>query len=218
MPEPRISFSLPLLVLCEGFEDSAFLKRLQEQRGIPPFHIRKAGTRPRGGGNTEFGRVLALYSKNNRGFHHLHNVLIITDSDGDPQGAFQRVCDQLEQHDFQPPPTALQTGPGKPAITMMVLDGNLECFCRGAAASADAQSAGKVDNFAALVTNGNWDAHKEGKLWLRASLAARCERDPFVTLGSVFAEPRYHGLIPVQDQSFNGLEALIRRLVVPPNA
>jgi hypothetical protein len=204
--------------LCEGFEDSAFLKRLCEARGLPHFHIKKASTQPRGGGNTEFGRVLALYRKSNAGFHHLHNVLIITDSDGNTQQAFDRVCAQLGQHAFEVPAAPLQTGQGKPAITVMVLEGNLECFFRSAAASTDAQAAGKVNNFAALVTNGAWEAHKEGKLWLRASLAARCERDPFVTLGSVFTEPRYHPLIPVGHNSFNDLEQVIRRLAVIPNA
>jgi hypothetical protein len=191
-----------------------FLKRLRVVRNMPPFHVVKAApdSQPRGGGNTQFGRRLALLKVNNRGFTQIHNVLIITDGDGNNDAAFANVCDQLAASGFAAPPTPLVASEGMPAITIMVIDNNLESYCRAAAASTDAQVADKVSNFTAVVTNDQWPANKEGKLWLRASLAARSQRDPFVNLGSVFSDPRYHDLIPIAHQSFNDLEQLIRQL------
>jgi len=182
-------------------------------RSIPPFHIQKASAEKRGGGNTEFGRVLRLNRNNNRSFSQIANVLIVTDSDGDTAATFERICQQLQAAGFHHPPALLEPGPPHPAITVMVLEGNLECYLRSAAINADARLAGIVSNFEALVTNDQWPSHQAGKLWLRTSLAARCRRDPFVTLGSVFTDARYQELIPLNDPSFNSLEALLRSLV-----
>lgn len=212
MAKPRTSYSHRLLVMCEGHEDHRFLCRLMEVRNLPPFHIQTASTDKRGGGNTEFGRVLRVNSKNNRGFSQIHNVLIVTDSDGDKAATFARICQQLQDAGFVPPLAPLQPGPPLPAITVMVLDGNLECYLRAAATNADAMLAATVDQFEALVTKDQWPPHRAGKLWLRSSLAARCERDPFVTLGSVFTDARFHNLVPLNDPSFNPLEDLLRSL------
>ena len=81
--------------------------------------------------------------------------------------------------------------------------GNLELFCIAAARDKDKKSGGFVDQFAAQVGVPKWKKEcRKHEMWLRASLAARCDWDPFVSLRNVFSEKGNRDLISLSHVSF----------------
>jgi hypothetical protein len=82
--------------------------------------------------------------------------------------------------------------------------GHLEVLCKASAEDADRRISAQVDAFMATIGADRWESEsRKGKAWLRVSLAARCESDPFVPLGYVFKEARFKFLVPLNHASFN---------------
>ena len=214
------AFAYTRLLLCEGPDDAAFFKLLIECRQLARFHVRytRSNADP-SGGNSKFERTLRSV-RLNRGFSKIRNILIVSDNDDNPDTSFKRIQKQIEQAAFGPAPAQeLTPSMGRPAITVMMLplggdEGNLECVCLGAARNKNRRVAQHVDAFAALIGADDWPAGRRGKMWLRTSLAATCERDPFVALCSVFKDKRYKkaDLIPVMDRSFDRIANAIRAI------
>lgn len=203
------AFTLPRLLICEGFDDIAFFQRLIAARGLPDFHIRStAPRRTYRGGNTKFSESLEAI-RINHGFPKIQDILLVTDNDDDHQASFADICDQIRQAGFEAPSAPLNSGSGKPRITVMMLPldgtpGNLECICRDAAQSADRQTGDRTDQCQALLLADSWPEPRRGKLWLRVNLAARAH-DPFVSLATVFRDPGSLHLIPLEDRSFQAI-------------
>ena len=207
------SFSLPVAIYCEGYEDKVFLCRLLEQRQLGRCHVLTTATEGLAAGNSRFGGRLRLDYLTNRGFHHVRRILIITDGDGDNDAAFINICNQIATAGMHPPAVPDQFGGGVPSILVHVVDGNLECLLQPAARSRSALIAGHVDTFRDFIASTQqWRDDQLGKLWLRSCLAANCPRDPFVTLGKVFTEPRYYDIAPTNHPSLDGLSAIIEGL------
>jgi hypothetical protein len=62
---------------------------------------------------------------------------------------------------------------------------------------------GFVDQFASQAKVDKWKSEcRKKEMWLRSDLAARCERDPFVSLRNVFSDKTNRWLIPLDDPSF----------------
>ena len=201
-------FNLPILLLCEGPEDVAFFQALITHRRLPIFHI--LDTSPEGsrfGGNTRFGERLQALKNFNRGWSNIRHILIVSDNDSDQSESFRMVVTQLREYEFPEPGAPLERTATNPTITVMMLPladepGNLETICNPAARNANRQIAGHVDAFVAQVGADRWPQERKGKLWLRASLSARWERDPFVFLGTVFRDTNCcTQLIPLTDPS-----------------
>jgi hypothetical protein len=91
--------------------------------------------------------------------------------------------------------------------------GHLERMCVEAARDANKNIAMHVDTFMNLIRAEGWQNQSRfGKAWLRVNLAARCSRDPFIALGSVFAYARHNALIPIDHSSFDRIADVLRRL------
>ena len=92
------------------------------------------------------------------------------------------------------------------AILRIPLDdrcGHLEKLCVNAAHWANRTIGSETDHFMARLLADKWSDSRYGKAWLRSNLAARCQSDPFIPLGKVFADARHHWLIPTEHNSFN---------------
>ena len=208
------------LILCEGYEDAAFFKRLIAVRGLPPAIVIEAG------GNTVFRKALNDFKvSKTRVFNSLEKILVVADNDEDPAASFANVRTQIEQMfgNGTAPNAPLQkkvTRSPTLQIEISVLmvpwtgeKGHLEKMCVEAARESNRQIGNHVDTFLDLIHAANWaNESRHGKAWLRTNLAARSDRDPFVALGDVFNDPRYQPLIPVDHPSFNPIADTLRAL------
>ena len=195
------------LLLCEGPEDVAFFQRLIETRSLPRFRIRDTrGKASKGAGNTRFGHALTAL-KLEKG---VKDILIVADNDEAPDQSFSKVCRQIQSaYDADKvPDRPLQKVSRYPSIMVLMLPwegrlGNLETLCEEAARTADAQVAGHVDHFAAMIGSDKWTKQtRKSKMWLRSMLAACCAHDPFVFLGTVFRDRKNRHLIPLDHRCF----------------
>ena len=198
----------PRLLLCEGPEDKAFFEQLIRTRTLPRFRIRDTGGKIlKAAGNTRFGFALKAF-KLERG---VKDILIVADNDEAPDKRFSNVCTQIgDAYDLDKVPSRpLEKVSNDPSIMVLMLPwegevGCLETLCEESARTANAQIAGHVDYFAAMVGVDNWDKQtRKSKMWLRTMLAATCERDPFVFLGNVFRYHRNQYLIPLDHPCFD---------------
>jgi hypothetical protein len=208
------------LLLCEGPDDALFFRALIEARRLPAFRVKHNGTKsdPRGG-NTKFGSGLKAHYELQGGRRRFDKVLIVSDNDDNPQDSFDRVRGQVEQFFPFAAPTAPGTSvPGPPLVRIQMIPENvevddLETLCLEAARHADAAIASHVDNFAALVGTDRWPHERRSKeMWLRSNLAARCQRDPFVTLQNVFTNRHHQNLIPLNHPSFQNISDVLTSL------
>jgi len=207
----------PRLLICEGYEDKWFFHHLIQVRALPPFHIWPcAGS----GGFAQAIRAFRLaYTKP---YNALRDILIVADNDQTPDECFDRVCKQIEQvfgsgtAPSQPLQTA-RTRAAEPAVTVLMIPwtgerGHLERLCVESARAADQAIGQHVQTFMDLIGADRWDNEsRHGKAWLRVDLAGRCERNPFVSLGEVFRETRYHNLIPLNHRSFDRVANVLTR-------
>lgn len=196
------------LLLCEGPEDVAFFHQLIETRSLPRFRVKDTrGKASKGGGNTRFGHALKAL-KTERG---VKDILIVSDNNGAPDQSFSNVCKQILDAYSQDkvPDGPLQKVSRSPSVMVLMLPwegqlGTLETLCEEAARAPNAQVAGHVDHFAALIRADTWDNQtRKSKMWLRSMLAACCERDPFVFLGAIFRDRRHRHLIPLDHRCFD---------------
>ncbi|CAN5677639.1 hypothetical protein BH10PSE6_BH10PSE6_37290 [soil metagenome] len=201
---------LTRLLICEGYEDAAFFRRLIDVKGLPRFIIIWAG------GNTRFKTAInTFYIERTRDFRALDQILFVADNDEDPATRFSDLRDQINTSILgagAAPNASLAKSPRTATrsseISILMVPwagekGHLEKMCIEAARDAHRPTGTHVDTFMDLIHSDRWNNEsRHAKAWLRASLAARCERDPFVALGDVFSESRYQPLIPVDHPSF----------------
>ncbi len=195
----------PRLLICEGPEDRFFFERLIEEWRLHKFVIWDAG------GNTRFAETIERFRIEQPGqFSSLKGILIVADNDETPPQSFRNVCDQIEEvfGSGTAPPAELQQTATRPPVTVLTIPwpgtkGHLEKMCVDSARDADRTIGSHVDTFLSLLAADRWaNESRVGKAWLRSDLAARCQTDPFIALGTAFNDSRYRDLIPVQHRSF----------------
>lgn len=208
-------FTLPQLILCEGPADCAFFSALIEERNLPNYHIQHSGKRRNErGGNTQFGEKLRAL-KINRSFRQVvKRVLVVADSDHDMGSRFEQVRDQLRAAELAVPDRQMVRIGEELSVAVIMLPsngpGNLECICEPAARAINPAIAAFVDHFVDAVVDHTWTIDKRGKLWLRASIAARWQRDPDIYLAKLFDQQESRRLIPLTHSSFSDLARFIR--------
>jgi hypothetical protein len=200
------------LLICEGPEDKAFFHWLIETRSLPPFIIMEArGKHDPSAGNTGFGRALRAFRTSRSGlFAQLRDIVIVADNDERPDWSFANVCKQVEEvfGAGSAPQSPRQRGSGKPPVSILMVPwdgahGHLEALCVGAARSTNSTVAGHVDTFLSLLVADDWSESRRTKAWLRSNLAARCEKDPFIALGTILTNAEHRPLIPLAHASFD---------------
>lgn len=203
------------LLIGEGPDDAEFFKALIEARGLQTLNYRVMSTAPKGvgaGGNTKFQEALSIVNVK----PVFRDILLVTDCDDDCAASFEFVRAQVERF-FGKAPTAPNSVIDVPPRLMIAMvpsvgvEGNLETLCKHAAESADGSMASKTENYRALVQADKWKSpSRREEMWLRANLAARSERDPFITLRNVFSDPKNRWLVPLDNPAFDPFEQMLR--------
>lgn len=214
----RSPFTLPRLLICEGEDDKAFFASFIEARALPRFHIQITTSTGRPGGNTKFVHSLRS-AKFNKGFDQLRHIIVATDCDGDHERSFHAVQQQIRDAGFEAPTAPLVRSsegsvPNSPTITILMVpltlqEGVLETMLVMPTRATNVPMSSKIDQFVADVGGDRWASRKQDKLWLRAALAARCERDPFVSLPSVLTDQRYSGVVDLRHPSLDDLAGFL---------
>lgn len=214
MPESSKEYEHRALILCEGAEDCSFFTAFLSSRMLGIAHVRHTGpTRFDRGGHSRFGEALRA-AKVSRSFRVIDRVLLVVDSDDDPQAAFQSVRQQLLDNGFAAPNNIAEVGNGSPVICIITMPlgsvGNLETVLLEAALATDRTNSASVQKFVSEVaTPIEWTEPRKHKLTLRASISSRWPRDPDLNLVPLFRDPRSRRLIPLEHQSLNPLAKFI---------
>lgn len=201
-----------------GGADEAFLRALIDNRNLGDISIRNTGdSNPEGKGSfSKFGKLL-LYMSTCRGFEEVTDILIVCDSDIDPEENFNNLVRQIctvENQSVMPaiqfvaPTVFLTPSMGSPTLRVLSLPwidepGNLECLCVDAAKDTTAH-ARHVDVFGNSTGAYFWPSHNSvGKFSMRAILAATNERDPSIGIGKLWEGGNKDRFVPLGHSSFN---------------
>ena len=123
-------FTVSNLIVCEGKGDAAFFRHLLDENNISDFKVEVPNTVTAKGqfGNSGFGTYL-VGIKTRRGFGGLTNVIIARDSDENPEGSFNQVCEQIQQaggYEIPNGPRKTTDTDKKPAMTVLLIPGSQE--------------------------------------------------------------------------------------------
>jgi hypothetical protein len=183
---------------------------------MPSFNIRHSGRdRWDTGGNRRFGERLDALRANRSYRELVKKVLIVTDSDADPNAAFENVRAQVEAVNYATPTKVRETATGEPSVCIITVPfdqrGNLECILVPATRQAKPKITACVDKFVEQVTLlEKFEDEQKCKLWLRAMMAARWPRDPGINIAPLFMSPDATRIIPPEDQAFDELAKFIK--------
>ncbi len=201
--------SPPPYLICEGYEDVEFFKYLIEERKLPGFKVidtRKP--QERSGSISKIGAKLnSIRNSNINRFSQIPHIVIVIDCDDDPNGNFENVKNQIEKYfPGQSPDKPFDRSKSSPSFSIAMIPwekeaGNLEKLCLEPAKSINGDLRSKIEQFMATVNADKWPETRKSKAWLRAYLPVACERDPSVTLGTVFNDHRE--LIPANHETLN---------------
>lgn len=211
-------YRFPSMIICEGPEDVILFQTIARHLGRVNLHIEHTGrSRRMAGGNTKFDKKL-LSLRPARGFEKVSHLLIVADSDDDPEDSFSKIRTQIDSAGFGPAPAGqFQRAGSRPSVTIAMVPpgggvGDLEAMCAVAAKSAHASMASKVDHAMALLESPTWAESRRRKAWLRVFLAAAHEKDPFVPLGTAVEDQGLGALVPIGHACFERLRDAVANL------
>jgi hypothetical protein len=210
------SYRFPSMIICEGPEDVILFQTIANHMHKQNLHILHTGKNRRSaGGNTMFeGKLKSLRAAT--GFQKVAHLLIVTDSDDDPDSSFTAVREQIKRAGFPAPQRPFERCGTNPSVTVGMIppegvEGDLETICGVAARSAHATAAGKVDAAMATLEGPKWSASRKRKAWLRVFLAS-IHNDPFVPLGTSIQDQGGRALIPIDHAVFGPLRDAVASL------
>jgi hypothetical protein len=209
----REKLTEPRVIICEGRVDEAFLRALISKRNLPNFCIRNPedfGAR----GIDSIGEAISGL-KIMPGFENLAGILVVVDSDDDPQKNFEAVRKQISSlgEPFLAPNALLERSSGIPSIQILTLPwinqpGCLETMLYPHLASRHSALASCVDSFLLCSGVSVWaNSRKVAKVATQTLLGAVAEKSAATTLGRSFVNgTSYFDLL---DPVFNDLAECI---------
>jgi hypothetical protein len=215
MPIPSNSpIEEDLLILGEGDSDSAFFKNLCEKRNIAGFQCENVG------GKQKFQSYLEAL-EGRTGFDRLKAILLVADSDDDPDERFDSVRKQIKKaknfpHPDNPLTLAKRSGCCSTAIMMIPFGaygptrGCLETILYPAACTALRHLVACVDDFCRCTGADRWGSRTSvDKLKLRALLSVAWSDDPNLNLPNLVSLAK--GLIPLENNVFDPIADYLNR-------
>jgi hypothetical protein len=208
-------FTAPLVFLCEGNADCAFVRAaLEHRQRTAGFNIRStvyedAHGKPCGGGITHVGRALDSF-RIFGGFAAVTHIVVVIDNDDDPQANFDSVRNQVAAiATTAAPHFAIPVTPGvratiaRPGIDVTVvplpgvgIQGTVESLLLPSAKAANAQVGACLDTFATCAQVQTWALEaQKNKMKIRCLLSAVHANNPEIGLGRVWDEAPH--LIPL---------------------
>ena len=199
----------PWLIICEGTGDVSFFRHLIQQRGLPPFDIGYPGKpETETGGRGGFGELLRAL-RVRRDFPQITAILVVSDSDEDPDGSFAEVRAQIASAGGYPVPAQplnVATSAGFPAIVVMMLPwvgqaGNLETLCLPAMYERWPDQRNCLNAFSGCMATDGWPITRQSQMRLRSLIAGICLQDPNTSLTHAWS--RNLDLIPLENSCFD---------------
>jgi hypothetical protein len=179
----RETFEKPLAIIGEGAADAHFLAELCKSRGLTQFQI----ARPANSKDSFGTRLLAIDSNSYR--KSMSTILLVCDSDDDPQRAFEHVAEQVNDTKLFARPTApLTVGPKQPQypsiaiLTLPWIDkpGCLETLLYRAVGADPAYNrlTAPIEGLLSGAPTATCTVCKRAKARLACMVAAACVDDP----------------------------------------
>jgi hypothetical protein len=214
----------PLLFLCEGAADAAFVRKgLEHGTFAAPHHIQVPGRRAsindewKPTGISGIGETLSSY-RGNSGIRNLRHVVIVIDSDEPLGDSVRNVRNQIisaNQRGRTPPfgvpanSYARATAANGVDVTIVTVPsatatGCLETLYLQAATNKDGPNAAHARAYAAKTGAANWQLQsKRDKMLLRSMIAGTFEAEPDVGVGNLWRETPY--FLPIDRPEFQPL-------------
>lgn len=220
------------LLVCEGPADVCFFRAFLASRNIPGFCIRHTGegNPTAAAGHDTFAAFLGGLPSTD-GFYDLTDLVLVADSDSDPEAQFANLCRQIQEAAPQaiPPVTyAIPTRPnqekaanvpaparGEPNMYVLLLPwatqkGSLETLCLKAALRKWPQQGACVGEFARCARTTKWTPGKRAKMRLAALMSVVFRKNPNVAFARIWIEGRRDDPVPLSDRCFDRLERFLR--------
>jgi hypothetical protein len=184
------------VILCEGAEESAFLKALLIERNIKGFFVRPAAW-----GNTDFTRQLDAI-KGTRPYTEkfLIDVVLVSDNDANPQQSFSKIQKAIKKSGDYPIPTKPyyrdRRKPVLPMVSIIMMPdvkspGCFEGLVLRALSSGKNRKYRKcLDTYLECTPASKWSASKRDKMLLHCIVAATCQDDPRSSLALLWTTKR----------------------------
>ncbi len=215
----------PILVLCEGSSDDAFLQALIKKRKLDQISVKVLrDDEKQFSGVTGFGeRLKGLQAQT--GLADCKLVVIMADNDGVPARRFKEVQKQIRQAGnfgipSKPreivPPIGQPGGRTVPNIMVLMLPWDDECGCLETlcvtAGTAKNPGLGEcVQKFVTCIGASQWDTPKAGKLMARCMLSATAKRRPDIPLGAAWRSGNGNAF-PLSGRTFGRVVRFLRAL------
>ena len=188
----------PLQILCEGADDAEFFARLTQARGLNRYHVecpKGKDDRPIGKGG--FAKHLELIKQGIPSGAPLRGIVIITDSDEDPDASFREVQRSIRQSGLRVPdkPLDIMTNrSGFPATAVMMVPwhdrhGNLERVIFDALIQMVPHLNPCLEAFRDCAGAQDRTESLQAKMLLRCLIAALNPHDPSETLTNFLKAP-----------------------------
>lgn len=230
---PLEPLTVPRLLICEGPADVAFFSAFVTARGLPEFCIRHTGQgNPSGTGGVDVFTPFLDGLPSVTGFYELTDIVLVADSDADPNDRFQYLCRQIEKAkpDAKPPvayiapeqpnQTQRQIAPASGTARLHILllpaaasQGCLETLCIEAATDLWKDEARCVDELAQCTGADAWPVPKMAKMKLSALMASVFRRNPNVAFARIWIEGGPNELVPLHHSCFDPIEMFLRSIM-----
>ena len=211
------------LILSEGKHDCAFFRHLITQRSLPASDVFCVPDIVGSRGRDSFKNVLKGL-RVVHGFDRLKDIIIVSDSDADPDQSFLSIVKQIrnvenlnpsQDRSYPVPEYPHQKAVGYPSITILLLPwkdqpGSLEDLCYQALVKKSSTHKSCVESFAECCGINAWEPQKISKMKLRAFIAVYYKKKPDMPLGLVWN--RCPSLIPVEDVVFDKISDFLKNL------
>jgi len=213
VPQPTApqDITFPWLLVCEGFGDGEFFRHLCSARNITGFQIEHLTSHEKGqpSGSGGFRRYLQGLS-GRKGDPKA--VLIVADSDDEPDRNFDEIKKQIKKASLVPPdnPLEVKRQSAGPAIVVMMIPqhqpgqsakGCLETLLLLSMIDHLPAMATCVDAYRKCVGMADWPVTKADKMKLRCMIAGHWMDDPNISLGYALSPTR--AIIPLDHKCFD---------------
>jgi hypothetical protein len=213
----------PFLLLCEGAHDRHFFDQLLQHRSISDFMIASNYGISGISGNSAFGNSLSALTAITD-FDRLRGIVLVTDSDLDPQHAFDNVQQQIidaaeilgpSARKYPVPTAALDIAFGHPALVVITIPdikkpGNLETFMLEAVQSEAPLELHCVQQFSQCVGAEKWPVTGQSKLLMKALVISKSKNEPDISLAKIWESRETNQIVPLQSRVFNPFCVFLR--------
>lgn len=206
---------LPYLALCEGSADKATFERLIKANGLAEntFQFEHPAEFTAGSGKDAFYNVLLGLPLRLSEKENFKGIILLRDTDDNHEKALRELKKQVERANKNTDPEFIFTAPNSfltPSIggTYPILfasipfdkPGCLETLILPAVEKAFIKQAACINTYIQCCGNiCDWSKTKQDKMRLACLVATICEKDPTITISSMWSKKEFEDLLTDQD-------------------